>query len=158
MCIRDSYQMVAEGKVQKELIQEGDTRYNQVDNAHDSPLFDGGSIKKIASTLLCGCGISKQKQKPEQNQVQQFMIIATIATAMRAANVADFYMTKYQSKAQEMLGPVIQPFVAGMRRIVQAENEPAAAEDTIVTSARRRIRRFIFSANHTTWYLSLIHI
>ena len=71
---------------------------------------------------------------------------------MRAANVADFYMTKYQSKAQEMLGPVIQPFIAGMRRIAQAESEPAAAEDKTITLARRRIRKFIFSANHTTWY------
>ena len=33
---------------------------------------------------------------------------------MRAANVADFYMTRYLSKAQEALGPVIQPFIAGI--------------------------------------------
>ena len=29
------------------------------------------------------------------------VIVTTLATAMRAANVADFYMTKYQSKPQE---------------------------------------------------------
>ena len=40
--------------------------------------------------------------------------MTTFATAMRAANVADFYMTKYLSKAQEALGPVIQPFIAGI--------------------------------------------
>ena len=45
----------------------------------------------------------------------------TLATAMRAANVADFYMTKYQSKPQEKLGPTIQPFIAGMRRFEQEE-------------------------------------
>ena len=56
--------------------------------------------------------------------------MTTLATAMRAANVADFYMTKYLSKAQEALGPVIQPFIAGMRRIATAESALEAAEST----------------------------
>ena len=43
-------------------------------------------------------------------------LMTTLATAMRAAHVADFYMTKYLSKAQESLGSVMQPFIAGMRR------------------------------------------
>ena len=51
------------------------------------------------------------------------LILTTLATAMRAANVADFYMTKYQSKAQEALGPIMQPFIAGMRRIEAEEAE-----------------------------------
>ena len=71
---------------------------------------------------------------------------------MRAANVADFYMTKYLSKAQEALGPVIQPFIAGMRRIASAESAPEAAESTLVQRARQRIRRFIFCANRTMWF------
>ena len=79
-------------------------------------------------------------------------LIITFATAMRAANVADFYMTKYLSKAQEALGPVIQPFIAGMRRIASAESEPEAAHSTLVHRARQRIRRFIFCANHTMWF------
>ena len=43
-------------------------------------------------------------------------LMTTLATAMRAAHVADFYMTKYLSKAQESLGSVLQPFIVGMRR------------------------------------------
>ena len=78
--------------------------------------------------------------------------MTTLATAMRAANVADFYMTKYQSKAQEALGPVMQPFIASMRRIAIAESAPEAAESTLVQRARQRIRRFIFCANRTMWF------
>ena len=78
--------------------------------------------------------------------------MTTLATAMRAANVADFYMTKYLSKAQEALGPVIQPFIAGMRRIADAESAPEAAKSTLVQRARQRIRRFIFCANRTMWF------
>ena len=76
----------------------------------------------------------------------------TLATAMRGAHVADFYMTKYASKAQEALGPVMQPFAACMRRIVAAENEPDAADTTLIQRARLRIRRFIFCANRTMWF------
>ena len=47
-------------------------------------------------------------------------IMATLAAAMRAASTADFYMTKYQSKAQEMLDPVTQPFIALCRRLSSA--------------------------------------
>ena len=35
----------------------------------------------------------------------------TCATAMQASNVADYYMTKYLSKAQEALGPVPRLFI-----------------------------------------------
>ncbi len=71
---------------------------------------------------------------------------------MRAANVADFYMTKYFSKAQEALGPLIQPFIVGMRRIASAESAPEAAASSLVQPARQRIRRFIFCANCTMWF------
>ena len=77
--------------------------------------------------------------------------MSTLATAMRAASVADC-MTKYLSKAQEALGPVMQPFIAGMRRIATAESAKEAAESTLVQRARRRIRRFIFSANRAMWF------
>ena len=60
----------------------------------------------FTSFLLCGCGVLKRRTGK--------LIMTTLATAMRAANVADFYMTKYLSKAQEALGPVMQPFIAGM--------------------------------------------
>ena len=80
------------------------------------------------------------------------LIMRTLATAMRAANVADYYMTKYLSKAQEALGPVMQPFIAGMRRIADAESALEAADTILVERARQRIRRFIFCANRTMWF------
>jgi len=52
------------------------------------------------------------------------LIMSTLATAMRAGHVADFYMTKYASKAQEVLGSTMQQFIACMRRIDVTENEP----------------------------------
>ena len=61
-------------------------------------------------------------------------------------------MTKYLSKAQEALGPAIQPFIAGFSRIASAETAPEAAEGTLVQGARQRIRRFIFAANRTMWF------
>ena len=54
----------------------------------------------------------------------------TTLAAMRTANVADFHITKYLSKAQEALGPVMQPFITGMRRIATAESAPEAVETT----------------------------
>ena len=81
------------------------------------------------------------------------VIAITLATAMSAANVADFYMTKYQSKPQEKLGSIMQPFLTGMRRIEAEEaKETGGQQRTILEHARRRIRRFIFSANRTMWF------
>ena len=48
-------------------------------------------------------------------------ILVTSTTAMRAANISDFYMTKYLSKSQEDLGSTMQPFLAGMRRMEESE-------------------------------------
>ena len=67
-----------------------------------------------------GWGLTRRQSR---NRKMQWTILATLATAMRAAHVADFYVTKYYSKAREMLDPVIQPFIAGMRRIAQAVSE-----------------------------------
>ena len=80
-------------------------------------------------------------------------IAITLATAMRAANVANFYMTKYQSKPQEKLGSIMQPLLAGMRRIEAEEaKETGDQKQTILELARRRVRRLIFSANRTMWF------
>jgi len=87
--------------------------------------------------LLCGIG--------KRIGATGRFIMSTLATAMRAAHVADFYMTKYASKAQEALGPIMQPFAACMRRIV-------AAETTLIQRARLRICRSIFRANRTMWF------
>ena len=61
--------------------------------------------RDYTAKLLYGCGVHKYN-------AQQIRILTIVATAMRASNVADFYMTKYLSKAQEALGPVIQPFLS----------------------------------------------
>ena len=100
--------------------------------------------ESTVTSFLCGCGALMRGTGK--------LIMRTLATAMRAANVADFYMTKYLSKAQEALGPVMQPFIAGMRRIADAESAEEAAETTLVQRARQRIRRFIFCANRTMWF------
>ena len=99
---------------------------------------------KCTASFLYGCGALKRDMC--------LRIMRTLATAMRAANVADFYMTKYLSKAQEALGPVMQPFIAGMRRIAVAESAPEAADTSLVQRAQQRIRRFIFCANRTMWF------
>ena len=101
--------------------------------------------RDYTAKLLYGCGIHKYS-------AQQIRILTVVATAMRASNVADFYMTKYLSKAQETLGPVIQPFIAGMRRIAAAESDAASEETTLTAKARARVRRLIFSANRTMWF------
>ena len=108
----------------------------------DTPSHTGTSRPTMPS--LCGIG--------RRIGATGRLIMNTLATAMRAAHVADFYMTKYASKAQEALGPVMQPFAACMRRIVAAENEPDAADTTLIQRARLRIRRFIFCANRTMWF------
>ena len=46
----------------------------------------------------------------------------------------------------------MQPFIAGMRRIADAESAEEAAETTLVQRARQRIRRFVFCANCTMWF------
>ena len=100
--------------------------------------------RRTQSPFLCGCSALMTDTGK--------LIMNTLATAMRAANVADFYMTKYLSKAQEALGPVMQPFIAGMRRISEAESAPDTADTTLVQQARQRIRRFIFCATRTMWF------
>jgi hypothetical protein len=56
------------------------------------------------------------------------MILTTFASAMRAADIADFYVTKYQSKTQEALGPTIQPLIAGVRWQEESESTPEAKD------------------------------
>ena len=77
------------------------------------------------------------EQQPSGGEQSKDAIKSILATAMRAANVADFYMTKYLSKAQEALGPVMQPFIEGMRRIAEAESAPEAANTSLVQRARQ---------------------
>ena len=95
--------------------------------------------------LLVGCGGGDASN---QNQV----VLAMLATAMRAANIVDFYITKYLSKPQQALGPTIQPFIAGARRTEAEESAPGAPETTVTQRAKKRLLRFIFCANRTLWF------
>ena len=65
------------------------------------------------------------------------VVLTMLATAMRAANIADFYMTKYLSKAQQALGPTLQPVIAGMRRTEAEESAPDASETTLTQRAKK---------------------
>ena len=146
------YQMRAEAKYQRKMTAETDNQYQKTGTAQEPSATEQRQsevFQNFTASFLYGCGVFKTGTA---NQGQQLLIMTTLATAMRAANVADFYMTKYLSKAQEALGPVIQPFIAGMRRIASAESAPEAAESSLVQRARQRIRRFIFCANRTMWF------
>ena len=146
------HQVRTEAEYQRKMTAGTDNQYQKPSTEQEPSAAEQGQstvCHSFTSCFLYGCGVCKTGTG---NQCQQFLIMTTLATAMRAANVADFYMTKYQSKAQEALGPVLQPFIAGMRRIATAESAPEAAESTLIQRARQRVRRFIFSANRTMWF------
>ena len=65
--------------------------------------------RDYTAKLLYRCG-------PHKYNAQQIAIL-TWQTAVPASNVADFYITKYLSKAQEALGPAIRAFTTGMRAL-----------------------------------------
>ena len=58
-----------------------------------------------------GFFFAKRSLSPLRKAVLQFY-----ATALKASSVADFYMTKYQSKAQQALLAAMGPITAGLRR------------------------------------------
>ena len=150
--IEYQYQMKAEAAYQRKMTAETANQYQKTEAPQERSATEQRQSTEnhnLTASFLYGCGVSKTDTN---NQCQQLLILATLATAMRAANVADFYMTKYLSKAQEALGLAIQPFVACMRRISTAESAPEVAERTLTQKARLRIRRFIFSANRTMWF------
>ena len=144
--------MRAEAEYQRKMTAETENQYQKKSTAQELVATEQRQSEVLhdftASLFYC-CGVVKTGTG---NQCQKVLIMTTLATAMRAAKVADFYMTKYLSKAQEALGPVIQPFIAGFRRIASAESAPESAESTLVHRARQRIRRFIFCANRTMWF------
>ena len=87
------------------------------------------SHRGLIGRLLLGCSWRNTSNK-------NAVVLTMLATAMRAANIADFYMTKYLSKAQQALGPTIQPFIAGMRRTEAEESAPDAPETTLTQRAK----------------------
>ena len=60
-----------------------------------------------------------------------------MATSMRAFNIADLHVTKYQSKPQEVLAPTMQPLAAGMRRQEEEEAVPEVANLKVIEQARQ---------------------
>ena len=83
-------------------------------------------------------------------------VLQCYATALKASSVADFYMTNYQSKAQQALSAAMGPITAGLRRFemeaqVRSEESSAAelagSEMNLAFLARAKLRRMIFSAN-----------
>ena len=84
-------------------------------------------------------------------------VVRCYEVALKASSVADYYMTKYQSKAQQALSAAMGPITAGLRRFeaeaqAQAEAEDAPPEERSLTSlARAKLRRMVFSANRSHW-------
>ncbi len=146
------YQMRVEADYQAKMTADTDCQCQKPGAAQEPSATEQGQRTEwhnFTASFLHGCGVRKTGTG---SPCQQLLIMTTLAIAMRAANVADFYMTKSLSKAQEAIGPVIQPFIAGMRRIADAESAPEAAKSTLVQRARQSIRRFIFCANRTMWF------
>ena len=59
-------------------------------------------------------------------------VLQCYVTALKASSVADFYMTKYQSKAQQALSAAMGPITAGLRRSemeAEAKSEQSGAAE-----------------------------
>lgn len=100
------------------------------DHVKDTPLFFGWSRLPIAAKRL----------------------LRVLQVAMRSAFVADFYMTKYLAKAQQMLGSALSPLVAGMRRFEEAQTTEEKEAMSLSARARQKIRKLIFLANKAHWF------
>ena len=85
-------------------------------------------------------------------------VVHCYEVALKASSVADYYITKYQSKAQQALSAAMGPITAGLRRFeaeaqTRAEAEAAPLEERSLTSlARAKLRRMVFSANRSHWF------
>ena len=65
----------------------------------------------------------------------------------------DFYLTKYQSKAQQVLSSALGPITSGLRRLENAHGqEEASCSGDKAQVALRKLRRIIFSANRCHWF------
>ena len=79
-------------------------------------------------------------------------VLLVFAQGMRASHVCDFYMTKYQSKAQQVLASAVGPLVAGLRRFETEEAEGEHPQTDLQAYVRSKLRRMIFSANRSHWF------
>ena len=76
---------------------------------------------------------------------------ACFDVANRAAHIADFYMTKYLAKPQQVLASALGPLIEGMRRL-EEEDAENPVDRSRIEAARRKLRRLMFSANRSTWF------
>ena len=61
-------------------------------------------------------------------------------------------MTKYQSKAQQVLASAVGPLVAGLRRFETEEAEGEHPQTDLQAYVRSKLSRMIFSANRSHWF------
>ena len=50
-------------------------------------------------------------------------VLVAIQVGLKASSIVDFYMTKYQSKAQQVLSSAMGPLTQGLRRYEQEQQE-----------------------------------
>ena len=77
-------------------------------------------------------------------------LMFSFKAASKAGFVYDFYMTKYQAKAQQVLSSALAPLIQGLRRFESEE-----AEDGVKPERERavaKLRRLMFSANRCHWF------
>ena len=76
-------------------------------------------------------------------------MLAALQVALKASSVADFYMTKYQSKAQQVLSSAMGPLTQGVRRFDEEarEADPEETPQSLPEKARAKLRLLVFSAN-----------
>ena len=88
----------------------------------------------------------------------QRTVLKCYEVALKASSVADYYMTKYQSKAQQVLSAAMGPITDGMRRFeAEAEarmhsSKTPPDETSLASLARAKLRRMVFSANRSHWF------
>ena len=85
-------------------------------------------------------------------------VLRCYEVALKASSAADYYMTKYQSKAQRVLSTAMGPVTAGMRRFEEAAEQKKTSgtepsgKTCLVSLAKAKLRRLTFSANRSHWY------
>lgn len=78
-------------------------------------------------------------------------LISLMLAGMQASNNADFYITKYQAKQLQLLGPVLRTISFGVERL-RAEQETAEQAQSTYRKALATVRRIAFSAQRCAWF------
>ena len=78
-------------------------------------------------------------------------MISLMLAGMQASNNADFYITKYQAKQLQLLGPVLRTISSGVQRL-RAEQETGEQARSTYQKALATVRRIAFSAQRCAWF------